>query len=264
MNKECYGIVYCIENIINNKKYIGQTIQKLNRRIKMHFYESTYLHRTANRALYQAIRKYGQENFKSFVLATCNSKEELDEQEIYWIKYYNTLASGIGYNMTAGGQIEKKNHENKETSDALSQVYGGREFLVFDLKGNFVKSEVNQTVFAEEIGCGRPTVNNVLCGRKNQVKGYILIFKDKFSDELLEKKMNSRRKNKNFVGFDINDNYIGKWNSMAVCSNDLNIGEGYIASCLKNNNYHVRLTKYDQKFYYLESIPDDLKIKIIN
>ena len=34
---DCYGIVYIITNLVNSKKYIGQTIQKIDRRLSQHF-----------------------------------------------------------------------------------------------------------------------------------------------------------------------------------------------------------------------------------
>ena len=51
--------------------------------------------------LYVAIRKYGIENFTFEVIEECR-QEELNEKEIYWIKYYNSYGSG-GYNATLGG-----------------------------------------------------------------------------------------------------------------------------------------------------------------
>ena len=69
--------IYCFTNLKNNKKYIGSTIVEPNRRYSQHIYNAT--HENAhqyNYPLYQAIRKYGIENFKF---------EILEQKECYFI-----------------------------------------------------------------------------------------------------------------------------------------------------------------------------------
>ena len=49
--------IYCIENTLNGKKYIGQTTQKVKRRWKAHIKGDT------NNAISLAIKKYGVSSF---------------------------------------------------------------------------------------------------------------------------------------------------------------------------------------------------------
>jgi len=85
--------IYCIENIVNGKKYIGQSIDVQKR---MSFY-----HRGCY-ALNGAIKKYGKENFKSRVLIICE-KEELNRLEIECIRMFNSHVLENGYNISLGG-----------------------------------------------------------------------------------------------------------------------------------------------------------------
>jgi len=187
-----YGIIYCIENTENGHKYIGQTIRTLERRIGEHF-SSADKEYNKNRALYSAINKYGKENFISCKIDEAESQEELDTKETYWIAKENTFL-GKGYNCSAGGQIEKNHHGNQEIGDKLSEVLGGKEFMIFDIEGNYLRSTTSQTLFAKEIGCGVPTINNCLSERKTMLKGYFLITTENFTEDKLKEIMDRYQK----------------------------------------------------------------------
>jgi group I intron endonuclease len=98
------GIIYCYENIVNNKKYIGQTTQPLRDRICQHNTERVC------RKLYYAIQKYGINKFSIYILEQCLDSE-LNEKEIYWINYHNSIKTG--YNIRFGGSRGKNSEETK-------------------------------------------------------------------------------------------------------------------------------------------------------
>jgi group I intron endonuclease len=62
--------------------------------------------------LHQAIKKYGKENFEIKVLARCDSLEEMNHREAYYIKLFNTLRPN-GYNLMSGGGNSKHSEETK-------------------------------------------------------------------------------------------------------------------------------------------------------
>lgn len=98
--------IYIIINNLNNKKYIGQSVN-IERRLKEHkrraFNSSLKFY---NCPLYLAIRKYGIENFDFLVLEECQ-KKDLNNREKYWINYYETNDNLFGYNLTKGGDSSK-------------------------------------------------------------------------------------------------------------------------------------------------------------
>ena len=95
--------IYRITNKINGHMYIGLS-KNIEQRIKDHFSHGINGHRKddLNKALYQAFKKYGLENFEWDVLEEC-SENQLKDREIYWIKYYNTYENREHYNETPGG-----------------------------------------------------------------------------------------------------------------------------------------------------------------
>lgn len=58
------AIVYCYTNKINNKKYIGITIRRMEERERSHLYEAYNVNcETYNTPFKRVIRKYGLRNF---------------------------------------------------------------------------------------------------------------------------------------------------------------------------------------------------------
>lgn len=89
--------IYKITNKINNKIYIGQTIKSIEKRFRQHI--SVAKQGRQNR-LAKAIRKYGPENFYIEIIDTATTKEELNQKELNWMYYYNSLDPKNGYNET--------------------------------------------------------------------------------------------------------------------------------------------------------------------
>lgn len=85
-------------NKINGKKYIGITCQTLNQRFRNGEGYKSSIH------FYNAIKKYGWENFEHHVLYDGLSEAEAKDKEIELIKEYDTRNPDKGYNMTPGGE----------------------------------------------------------------------------------------------------------------------------------------------------------------
>ncbi len=83
--------IYKIENLINHKVYIGQSIH-IEKRWQQHCQQS------GDSVIAKAIQKYGKKNFSFQIIEEC-SEQELDEKELFYIKQYNSLAPN-GYNIT--------------------------------------------------------------------------------------------------------------------------------------------------------------------
>lgn len=89
---------YCIymhKNKINGKIYIGQSCNLNVRWHPVSYKDCSYF--------YNAIQKYGWDNFEHIILEDHLSIEEADQKEKYYIEKYNTLNRDCGYNLKSGG-----------------------------------------------------------------------------------------------------------------------------------------------------------------
>ena len=98
--------IYIIQNKINNKIYVGQTIEPENRWNK-HKYTAKkyYLDGNYKRAQYihRAMSKYGINNFEFQIIEKWSSPDEVDDAECFWISFLKTRNNNFGYNITKGG-----------------------------------------------------------------------------------------------------------------------------------------------------------------
>lgn len=93
--------VYCITNKVNGKLYVGITTKGYENRFANHVRYSRRL-RGGCRALYNAMRKYGQDAFSVELIDTASSFEEMNQLEIKYIAQLGSLHPN-GYNLTDGG-----------------------------------------------------------------------------------------------------------------------------------------------------------------
>lgn len=91
--------IYKITNKVNNKVYIGKTKKSIESRFRAHMRGAK---KKVNRHLYDAMNHYGYDNFEISLVEQCESLDDLNEKEKFWIKELNTFSPN-GYNMTIGG-----------------------------------------------------------------------------------------------------------------------------------------------------------------
>ena len=114
-------IIYKITNLVNNKVYIGQTIQDLKLRWGAH---KRAMKAKKDHPLYNSMNKYGVDNFKIEEIATASSIKELNRKEVCWANVYKAHDREFGYNLRECGGNRGKH--SKETKKKISNALKGR------------------------------------------------------------------------------------------------------------------------------------------
>lgn len=112
-------ILYRHINKINGGIYIGQTCRKPESRWGKNgngYKGSTYF--------YNAIQKYGWNNFEHEILFEGLTFEEVNEKEKWWIAYYRSIPNQIVYNLESGGSVNKFHSE--KTKQKISKANKGK------------------------------------------------------------------------------------------------------------------------------------------
>lgn len=94
--------VYCHINKINGKRYIGLTGEKN----PADRWGANGINYKQCPCFYNAIQKYGWNNFEHIILQNNLTAEEAVELERRYIQLYNTMSPN-GYNLTGGGELKK-------------------------------------------------------------------------------------------------------------------------------------------------------------
>lgn len=123
-------IIYKITNQINGKVYIGQTINTLAHRKSRHI---ECMRKGVDRHLYNAMRKYGLENFVFEEIDHADNIDDLNYLESYYITKYDSVRNG--YNMGYGGDNNVMFSNNVKTKhDAIMQSENIRDKISKSMK----------------------------------------------------------------------------------------------------------------------------------
>lgn len=204
----------------SNKYYVGITSQTINKR-----WHNGKAYKP-NKHFYYAIEKYGWENFQHEIIAGHLTKEEACNFEIALIKALKSNQREFGYNKSSGGEGSSGVSPSEETRELLRNKFKGRkrpegfgDHISQVKKGHSVSNETREKI-------------------SNSLKKYYELNEKKYgsktSKETREKqskasklRTNENYKNFIFIGrpinqYDLDGNFIKKWNSISEATKSLN------------------------------------------
>lgn len=180
--KTYYGIIYKIENTVNNHVYIGQTTEKegFNGRYRYHGkgIERVYNYCISkkksnlyyNTYLFRAIEKYGFDAFMvDEIFDTALTFDELNDKEAFYIKQFDSYYNG--YNLTFGGD-RKSGHETPHGKDRKDSV----RVCQISLTSKLVKIWDSFGDIQRELGISKGSIVNVCIGRTKTAGGFVWVY----------------------------------------------------------------------------------------
>ena len=192
------GFIYKITNKLNNKVYIGQTIQKPIERFYQHCAKKCDKY-ILNMVIHKAIFKYGKDNFTFEVIEEV-PKQQLNEREEYWIKYYNSYTDG--YNSTKGGQKGNKPFKNIDNKVIIEQYQQGKSLRTIGKMFNIDKATVKSILIRNNIKLrttrtyklSQEDRANIILDIKQGLSRNIIVSKWNISKSYLSQLINSQRR----------------------------------------------------------------------
>jgi group I intron endonuclease len=202
--------IYCIENTVNNKKYVGSSINVYKRRNR-HFSELKMV-KHKNIKLQRSYNKHGKDNFIFYVLELVEDKNELIKKEQFYI---DTIKPEYNINLIANSSLGVIRSE--ETKEKIRQANLGLEHPEWR---NKIKSEAQG-------GDNHWTKN----------KGFSEKSKSKMSESQKELYLNGYKhpNKKLIIQYTLDMEFVKEWESGAEIERELGFKRASICMCAKGN-----------------------------
>lgn len=277
-------IIYKITNLINDKVYIGKTCRDLTTRWKEHW--SCALNKADNFYLHNAMRKYGQENFKIEQIDIANTIDELNLKEQEYITLYNALNNKTGYNLTRGGDGNQlydwdeirslwdlgysvkeisqiigcyrgtigqalKNYSSYSYQESLSRSnYNKKSICQYNSAKELVKTYPSIIAAARELNCSEYTISNCLRDKTNSALGYYWTYEgEQLPDNL---KLKNKIAKRMISQYNLDNSFIKNFESAADAARTVapNANVNSASSCILQVCKGNRKTAYGYKWCY--------------
>ncbi len=238
------GYIYIICNDINNKVYIGQTRQTIQKRFQQHLKAHKKTKVSDVTPFDLIIGDLGTEHFSCSVLKELNDVDlnhlvmMLKKFERYYIKKYKSNNSMYGYNISAGGD---------------DYGYKGIPVWQYSLDGIFIKEFESITLAAQSVGADKASIGHCCRGDRNgSVAGYLWSYAGE------ECKTDMIFKNKGVDMYDLNGNFLQSFECINKITDDKKMRRK-IRDCCGGYKYNIDGFVYRYKGDCFDKYPVDYK-----
>lgn len=142
--------IYKITNKINNKIYIGQSNNPMQR-WKSHKSHANIGDDIGKSAIHDAMRKYGIDNFEFSIIGWY---DDYNEREKYYIQYFNSLVPN-GYNIMQGGEEPPHKYGEEHHNSVYSQK------LIDDIINDLISHKYTQKEIQDKYNVGQQLITSI-------------------------------------------------------------------------------------------------------
>ena len=261
-------IIYCIENLKNGKRYIGKTVNILNR--ANHYikaYRSPEKYTSENRPIQLAISSEGIENFRMYPVYIAKDQEELGQKEYEFIIGWNLTNPKYGYNVVKSNDAINRLGKGGHAHTIDSKITRSKLVACINPKTKEFFVSIGMKLFGDYIDTSKDIVKNN-AKRGSKVFGFYVIYLNK-----LDRQDIKERRAKKYQYFlescarlgrtpEANDyeEYLSFVDSVDILMDDHDISpftdEGYTCKFLKYNEN----SDYTDTTYEIADISEFLEI----
>lgn len=137
-------LIYMLLNVIEERAYVGQTVQTLAHHTKEHWDAA---HKGDTSILHAAMRKWDEPwCWTCVVLQNCYNQEQLDASETWWINELCTREPGVGYNARPGTFKRSPKDARAALTDQELDFYRecGKKGAAHGIKGTKRKEDMTE------------------------------------------------------------------------------------------------------------------------
>lgn len=229
--------IYKIENKLNHKVYIGQSVDIQKRWIGHRYELNKGVH--GNTHLQSAWNKYGADSFNFSIVQLCD-EQQLNDLEVEYIAYYKSYDDKYGYNLTIGGDGVRGWVPTEEWREKIKQANVGENNPMY---GKHHTEETKNKIREQKIGdknamygkrgelspnYGRQHTDDFKKRQSEMQKGKKMSTEARFKQSLAKSGQNNPRSRAVYC-FEL-DEYF--WGAQAA-QNKYNINKDSIGKCCK-------------------------------
>jgi len=242
LSKKPICCVYSVTNNINNKVYIGQSID-VERRWSQHKYGK------GNLILKNAIKKYGLNNFEfkilEEVLTDKKNKnqiiEELTKIEQKWFDLKKPYLKENGYNIQKTSKPNLTPNRDKNFGEKISKIkidnnHTGKPVNQYDLNGKFIKEWKSAAEIERVLGYKSENISATCLGKQKSSNYFIWKFKAYILKDEDVENANSSLRLSIVRQYDLEGNLLGTFKNIKEASLLTNIKESIIREACNGNH----------------------------
>ncbi|RKS01456.1 NUMOD1 domain-containing DNA-binding protein [Flavobacterium sp. 102] len=203
------GIIYIAKNVETNQIYVGSTTREIKERIEDHLIKAK--NQTGSK-FQEAIYTYGTDAFIWEQIDTASSTDELAQKEIKYIEEFDSFENG--YNSDKGGGFKKTIYK-------------------YNLDGSLNSTFDDLKSAGESIEATKKAISKACWNVNHTLNGYL------WSYDYVEPFIpGSDNRRKEVYQFDLDGNFLEKFNSVSKASEQTAISKSGIAKCCRGERNH--------------------------
>ena len=182
------GVIYCIENLKNGKRYIGKTVDLLNR--SNHYikaYRSPEKYISENRPIQLAISSEGIENFRMYPLEVTTNRRKLADLEIEYMYKFDTLNPEKGYNTSTVKNYRSNKGKGGHPHTVDSKISRSKLVACINPTTKKMIISVGMKLFGDIVGTSKDIIKNNAKRGSRAFGFYIIYINETDRQDILER-----------------------------------------------------------------------------